>query len=357
MAVNSDGTASASLERIPTQRDVARAAGVHPTTVSYAMAGKSFVAKETIARVIAAAESIGYRPDPYLQAFNQNRHRRTMRRSTTVAYLTDTWIHRQRFPGYFGEMLFRGATEAAQERGLALEEFTLGAAGLTAKRLQSILYSRNIHALIVGCFGPGRQELDLDWKNLHAICIESPQLGLPLDSVTSDQTQGCALALSEMHRLGYRRIGLILPREYESAICERITTALLFAESNLPRSEHVPVFRYISGRAKEELERLREWLDEHAIDAVIANWGVPPRGVLGLKTASGQKLGYATLDLPSRSTMTAGIRQRHQAVGRIAVEQLVVAIRAQRTALRDYPAVTYVPCEWVPGPTAPGHAP
>lgn len=48
----------------PTIKDVARAAGVSPTTVSHALSGKRVVNKETADRIRSIAEEIGYRPNP-----------------------------------------------------------------------------------------------------------------------------------------------------------------------------------------------------------------------------------------------------------------------------------------------------
>ena len=48
----------------PTIKDVAKAAGVSPTTVSHALNGKGVVNRETVARIEAAAAEIGYHANP-----------------------------------------------------------------------------------------------------------------------------------------------------------------------------------------------------------------------------------------------------------------------------------------------------
>lgn len=50
--------------RRPTVRDVAQAAAVSPATVSNVLTGRRAVAPERAARVLAAVERLGYRPDP-----------------------------------------------------------------------------------------------------------------------------------------------------------------------------------------------------------------------------------------------------------------------------------------------------
>lgn len=57
----------------PTIKDVAKAAGVSPTTVSHALNGKGNVSKETIERVMEVARKTGYRPSPMAQGLQQSR--------------------------------------------------------------------------------------------------------------------------------------------------------------------------------------------------------------------------------------------------------------------------------------------
>lgn len=72
-----------------TSRDVAEAAGVSQSTVSYVLSGKRFVAPDTEARVLAAMDELGYRPHVSARAL---RSRRSGIIGTVVPYhaLTDT---------------------------------------------------------------------------------------------------------------------------------------------------------------------------------------------------------------------------------------------------------------------------
>lgn len=57
----------------PTIRDVARAAGVSPTTVSHALNGKGIVRRETIERIEQVAADIGYRPSAIARGLQRSR--------------------------------------------------------------------------------------------------------------------------------------------------------------------------------------------------------------------------------------------------------------------------------------------
>ncbi|TDP90848.1 LacI family transcriptional regulator [Leucobacter luti] len=57
----------------PTIKDVAKAAGVSPTTVSHALNGKGVVATETVARIEQVASDIGYRPSAIARGLQNSR--------------------------------------------------------------------------------------------------------------------------------------------------------------------------------------------------------------------------------------------------------------------------------------------
>lgn len=57
----------------PTIKDVAREAGVSPTTVSHALNGKGTVRRETIERIERIATTIGYRPSPIARGLQNSK--------------------------------------------------------------------------------------------------------------------------------------------------------------------------------------------------------------------------------------------------------------------------------------------
>ncbi|WP_103062338.1 LacI family DNA-binding transcriptional regulator [Actinomyces qiguomingii] len=63
------------MQSSPTSRDVAEAAGVSQSTVSYVLSGKRFVAPDTRARVRAAMAELGYRPHASARALKSSESR------------------------------------------------------------------------------------------------------------------------------------------------------------------------------------------------------------------------------------------------------------------------------------------
>lgn len=99
-----NGDRRASGRRRPTVHDVASAAAVSPTTVSRVLAGGKPVSHELSERVRAAAERLGYRPNPAAQVLVSGRH------GTIGVVLPDL------ANPYFSEVL-KGVTSAASSEG------------------------------------------------------------------------------------------------------------------------------------------------------------------------------------------------------------------------------------------------
>ncbi|MDD5350078.1 MAG: LacI family DNA-binding transcriptional regulator, partial [Chthoniobacteraceae bacterium] len=109
-----------------TLRDVAAKAGVHHTTASRALKNDPRVCPETLAKIKAIAEQMGYTPDPMLSALNAYRNASGHSQNHgTIAWLTnyptrDGWRISSCYALYF-----RGASEQLLRHGYHLEEFWL----------------------------------------------------------------------------------------------------------------------------------------------------------------------------------------------------------------------------------------
>ena len=93
----------------PTIVDVAKAAQVHPSTVSRALSPRpgNVLRPETRARVVAAAARLSYRPSALARSL---RLRRTLTLGMLVPDIANTFL----------AGIIKGAEEAAHERGYAL---------------------------------------------------------------------------------------------------------------------------------------------------------------------------------------------------------------------------------------------
>ncbi|MEL7977698.1 LacI family DNA-binding transcriptional regulator [Isoptericola sp. F-RaC21] len=119
----------------PTSRDVARAAGVSQTTVSYALTGRGTISATTREHVLRVADSLGYRPN--LAA----RSMRT-RRSGRLAVVTGATLDNQL-------RLLAGAGEVAEAAGFAMETHTVdGTVEQRTARVRDLAASRQYEGIL-----------------------------------------------------------------------------------------------------------------------------------------------------------------------------------------------------------------
>lgn len=127
-----------------TLRDVAQAAGVSTMTVSYALRNHPKISKARRDSIRALAKTMGYRPDPQIQAaMSRVRSKETADR-LPVALLN---VGRQRetlheVPYY--DAVVTAAAERFNELGYHLEEFCLREKGMSSRRLREIFQNRGI---------------------------------------------------------------------------------------------------------------------------------------------------------------------------------------------------------------------
>jgi LacI family transcriptional regulator len=340
--------------RPTTMRDIAAAVGVHQTTVSLALRNHPSISLETRERVRAAADRLGYRPNPLLSAFNFHRvASHPVKGGPTIAMVFDGRMQPRSTNHEYPRLLLAAARAAAAERGYRIEPFVLAEDNLRPKRLSRMLAARGIHAAILTTFGVDTPELDLDWRRLCAVKIESVHVAPALDTVSNDQWQTTRLGLRHLRELGYRRVGLVAAIEDEERLGEPFRTGMLVEQAVIPERERVPTLLF-SGRTEMPLhERLLEWARKHRVDAIMSNWN----NVIDLVRQCGwrvpEDVAVVSLDLPQRSSELAGVVQNHALVARRAVEHVALLLQVNQRGVPEMASVTYVPGKWRDGPSAP----
>ena len=208
------GPGAAPVSRRPTLKDVAARAGVSKGLASLALRGVAGPNAQTAARVVAAAEELGYRAD---------------RAATALA------LHRSRLLGVtlsvrhaFHAELVEGIQEAAEDAGY---EVVLSA--VTRRRgergaIETLLDSRCEALLLLGPESPEEELAELDRRTPLVVVGRrtgaddagadgtgadgaadgppSPEVAAAFDVVRSADQQGIALAVEHLVGLGHRRI-------------------------------------------------------------------------------------------------------------------------------------------------------
>jgi LacI family transcriptional regulator len=314
-------------------RDVARAAGVSQTTVSFVIndVPDAHISRATRERVRAAVERLGYRPNAIARA---------LRRDTTdtIGFVSDEMATTP-----FAGQMIQGAQDAAWERDKLLLLVNTGGdpavearalATLVNRRVDGIVYATMYHRVVE----PGRQ-----LREVPAVLLDAEAADGSLPSVVPDEEWAAFAATSVMLEAGRRRIGFLNSADSSPAASGRLagyrraveTRALPFDESVVRSCRAVQGGGYDAARALMGVEdpptALLCFNDQIAMGAYQALFDRKLRipedtAVVGFDDheliAPCLRPGLSTVALP------------HYEMGRWAVEQLLDLIEGSKTDRR-----------------------
>ncbi|MDR1283606.1 MAG: LacI family transcriptional regulator [Opitutaceae bacterium] len=347
--------------------DVAKAAGVHQTTVSLALRRHPSIPEATRERILETARKLGYRPNPLIAALMgqlRNRQRKGRARRTGVgagavlAYLTNhpakmPWRKETAFSA-----MFTGAVACAEELGFALQEFDLAADGMSPERMRDILLARGIRGIIIAPLPGDQTRLELDIEGFAVVSLgvslQSPQV----ERIANDHYQSMQVAFRQCLRRGCQRIGFLISRELSDRLEGRWLAAFLREQLQVPASRRLRPLLLPSFMRHKCEAGIGAWLSEEKPDVVLAPlaaWQHDWRRMI-LQLAGNPDTGVVNLTLPPDPGNFSGIQQNAQKLGRIAVER--VAARLQHNDLGPLHIIqnTMLHGEWHDGETLPDRA-
>ncbi|WP_049574968.1 LacI family DNA-binding transcriptional regulator, partial [Nonomuraea sp. SBT364] len=177
-----------------TIREVAQATGLSPAAVSYALRGLQ-VSEETMQRVRAAADELGYEADPIARALASGR---TGMIGLLCASLEDLWQ----------QSLAVGISRGLREKNrYALILDAVGDPG-RERALAQQLRDQRVDGLIVQPLDPAAAFWPELCESLPVVAIGDSLAGTA-GEVVFDNRRGVTLALEHLRALGHRRVGVL----------------------------------------------------------------------------------------------------------------------------------------------------
>ena len=331
-----------------TQADVARKAGVHRTTVSLALKGHPRIPIATRRRVRRAADQLGYVPDPMLSSLVAYRtQKRPAAFHGTLAWLVSSargfnWKDVPHFRDSY-----EGALARARRCGFELELFDVHGPGMRPDRLAGILRARNISGVLLCPQRIPRANLDFPWEEFSAVTfgygVETPKL----HTVSPAHYLAVRRIMTELRRLGYRRIGLALDGAQNERTDYNNLAAYLVGEDAAHQAPAVPPFHEPYG----SVAALGKWIRRHRPDAIVSGAYYVLDMLRELEIEVPAELGVACPCIPSSDTALAGIFEDWKCIGEIAVDVLVAMLNRGERGVPDRPQRLHVEGPWVPGKT------
>lgn len=337
------------MKRI-SMKDIAEAAGVSRMTVSYALRNAAKIPAGTKARIRALAEQMGYHPDPLIQRLSS--HLAEARRSAFVGcigYVTSdrvagAWQH---IPAY--RRAFATGVERARQLGYRLEEFWVGAPGMTGGKLSRIMAHRGIQGVILAPVPGGVGAPALDWKRFSVVAMGYSLARLKVHRAVNHQLNTGIEAIKQAENLGYERISLCVEQDQNKRVNHAWEQALLFHQSRIPAS------RRIRPHLPETLsaDKVLAWVKLAKPDCLL----VHDLSICGWLRRAGYRVpedvGVVLLDHDAELHREfAGMDQQHAQIGMACVEMVVAQIFRNERGLPEHPRTIMIDGTWTSGETA-----
>jgi DNA-binding LacI/PurR family transcriptional regulator len=332
----------------PTLRSLAADLGLSRTTVSEALRGSSRVNAETAQRVRAAAERVGYRPNPLAGAvMAEIRRSRTALIRGTLAIVNVEETVRPKYAAGFQRELIRGATERAAKLGFSTDVFQIGEHGVPLRRLEMILQTRGILGVILLPVWGEPDFSSLDWS-LHAgvyvdYLIEHPAL----NCVCCDHFRAMQTALQKVREYGYRRPGLFVSRLLDERLHHR------WEGSFLAFQRHHADFEVVSPLVRDGITRdvFIDWFRTHRPDVVLGHDATAIRWMQDAGANVPAEAGFICLNQHMQTEPVAGLDQQPALLGGHAADLVVAQLYRNEHGAPANVSMTNVPARWVDGPS------
>lgn len=304
--------------------DIARAAGVHQTTVSLAFRNHPSIPVETRERLLALAEKIGYRPNPLVSVLmSQLRGQRFRRKHEIIAYLTshppeNPW----RKHAAFNEMN-AGARSSAAGLGFVLQEFNLKTPGMSGERMKSILVARGIRAVLIAPLPDDQTTVDMDFSRLAAVALGVSLQSPAFERVSNDHYQSMRIAFQKCQELGYRRIGFMIGKSFSERLENRWLGAYLAEQAAVVPNRRLRTLLLNSVAPKDRNPVIEAWHQTQRPDVVISPLGSAQTEYDEHFATLPGRPRLVNLTRPAGAGGCAGILQDAARLGEIGIERVV----------------------------------
>ena len=354
--VSRDGIVRSVSEKIRsriTQSDVARAAGVARTTVSYALKDNPKIPRATREHVQKVARQLGYMPDPMLSSLALYRSRQRPKTfHGTLAWLFYThdgdadWRGSPHYRGYFS-----GAMDRALFHGYQLEEFILHTGTMSSSRAAEILRTRNVSGILLSPLPEPGMVIDFGWKYFSVVAFGYTLLSPRLHTVTAAHYQNVRYAMQKLKARGYRRIGMIIDRVRDLR-CHSSVSAGYLVEQMTTGSEVIPVhfdYSYCTAFSPESIRQISDYVRRHRIEAILTSESRIDELISSLPHKVPDDIAVAGICLSTKRKAIGGILEDSEGIGAVAIDLLVAMIQRGERGIPETPIRSHVEGVWHEG--------
>jgi len=335
------------MARSTTIYDLAKHAGVSPSTVSRTLRGTGYVAPATREAVLRAVRELGYRQHVAAASLGTRRAAAHRPQAAPPVLLLDHIRYR------WGSVDRECAEILERLTGLGYSPEHARCHGLDDAACRKLIERRNLRGLLLHRFWDRATPPPIPTA-IPVVCSARPHWTIPATLVSNDGHREVLEAVERMRARGYRRIGIAL-LEHEPHFAEdfqRRSAALLAWDLEWTG---VPPWRctfpQLQADWHDRTRQLADWCQDHRLDAVLGyNRAIADAlAHAGLRTPD--DVGFASLEA---SDGHAGFtRTAHQQAHLRAVDELDLLIRSGHDRASDDRRSVLVAATWRDGPRLP----
>lgn len=333
-------------------KTIARRARVTEATVSMSLANNTRISLKTRQRIQTIARELGYHTHPYVSTLLRMRRMgraQTERPVLALINAFDTiggWKNAQ---GPTVRAMRKGAFERAAERGYQTEEFWLRETGMTAVRLSDVLHTRGIHGLLISPLAEGADTPLMKWERFASVCLSVPLAPLAITTVCNDHFYSCLQTARECHRLGYRRMGLVLKKIHQTRFQGRWDAGIQAARILLPG---IKLASTLLVDEWDDDKNVEKWIAREKPGVIISpgvEWLHPMLIAKGMRVPG--DIGLAGLACSQLGHECSGAFQDGHAIGAAAIDMLIAKVEQFERGIPQRAQTLMLESVWNPGRT------
>jgi LacI family transcriptional regulator len=320
-------------------KDVAKAAGISVSAVSYALRGADNIPAETAARVRAIAERLGYRPNARVAELMAHiRRARPLSGAEPLAF-----VHldgaRDTIPGTgFARYVEIAARAHAELRGYRLDTFWLADVEGNARRLGGILSARGISGVLFAPTSrPAGIATDWPWEEFATAAVGMSELGVRPPRAAHHHFEAMREVIGRLAAGGAKRPVALM----DAATNERAHRGWQAAWITYgPKAAASRVWLQ-SGRTADDLDG---WVRKANPDAIIADGAEMLRAARrSMPMIPAERCAVLAW---SPGVEVAGIDQGYDAIAAHAVDLVVTQLQRNERGLPNPPPMLLFPGRW-----------
>lgn len=332
-----------------TLNDIAKTAGVSVATVSLALRNHRSISASRRNEIHQLAQRLGYKKNPHVSSLM--RHIRSHRKIPKGAVIALVWAHPN--PNACKESTFNrhwtGIRQRAEFFGYHVDNFWYNDPNLNAKSLTRILLARGIQGVVIAPYL--QSKIELEWHHFALAAMGHAMEDAHLHSSSGNHFANTRIAIENLRRIGYRRIGLATSISHASSRWFSYITAC-YIQEYIDSSGRLPpnLPRFLLTQ-KWTQANFRRWFFKEKPDVILTTQWEVMDWLQQMKVKVPDDVGVAVLNHNPSVPELSGINPLSEVIGANAVDLIVQQIDNNEYGPPKYPKQVNVTGIWVAGKT------